>query len=327
MDTVLHSLAASDVNSLDQALAGINGTFKDVNDKDATVSLRIANAPFAQKDLQFQQPYLDTLATDFGAGLRLVDFKANATAATDQINGWVKDQTEGRIPQLLDSLDPLTRLVLVNAIYMKAPWLSQFKKESTDPADFTRLDGSKVSVPMMGQLVREARYADGGNFKAVELPYLGKSLAMTIIVPDNLAEFEVGLNAQTWALTIASLRSTPVGVTMPRFKAETKSDLASTLSGMGMPAAFDDSKADFSGMTTQEKLYITKVIHQANITVDETGTEATAATAVVMGVTAIPGGNPDNFPEVHADRPFIFAIRDTNTGAILFLGRIVDPSL
>jgi serpin B len=146
---------------------------------------------------------------------------------------------------------------------------------------------------------------------------------MTIVVPDDLAAFESSLDAVRFAQITAALQPAAVDLTLPRFKIETKSNLASALAGMGMPLAFDPNRADFSGITTQEQLYISKVIHQANISVDEKGTEASAATAVVMAAAS---GAPTQPVTLHVDRPFIFAVRDTKTGAILFLGRVVDPS-
>lgn len=326
MDTVLHSPSPSALNSLDQALAGLSGTFKDQEGNDLEVTLRIANAPFAQRDYKFVQAFLDTLASQYGAGIRLVDFKADSAGAVRDINKWVSDKTEARIPELLDKLDPATRLVLVNAIYMKAPWLAPFPESATEPAPFTRLDGSKVSVPTMSETVHDGRYASGSGWQAVELPYLGGSLAMTIVVPQDLAAFEKTLSATRFAEITDALNQTYISLSLPRFKAETKSELSAALATMGMPLAFDPKKADFSGITTQEPLYISAVVHQANISVDEKGTEASAATAVVMMAGAAPG--PQQEPTVvHVDRPFIFAVRDTKTGAILFLGRVVDPSI
>jgi serpin B len=326
MNAVLHAAAdaggGNGINSLDQGLTGLSGTFKDQGNTDRQVTLRIANAPFAQRDLQLEQPYLDTLASRFGAGLRLVDFKGDPNGTCSLINGWVSDQTEARIPKLLDSLDPQTRLVLVNAIYLKAPWRKAFDEANTKPAPFTRVGGSTVSVPTMAVSLSGGRYASGIGWQAVELPYVNPALAMTVILPDDLASFEKNLDAESFAGITAALGQANVDLTLPRFKIETKSDLASTLSGMGMPLAFDPNSAHFSGITTQEPLYISKVIHQANISVDEKGTEASAATAVVMLAGAMPG-RPVT---MKVDRPFIFALRDTNTGAILFLGRVVDPS-
>jgi serpin B len=174
----------------------------------------------------------------------------------------------------------------------------------------------------MGLGLAEASYASGSGWQAVELPYAGGSLAMTIVVPDDLAAFEGGLDAARFAQITAALKATHVILTLPRFKIETKSDIAFTLAAMGMPVAFDRNRADFSGITTQVPLYISKVVHQANISVDEKGTEASAATAVEIAA----GAAPSQPVTLHVDRPFVFAVRDTGTGAILFLGRVVDPS-
>jgi len=326
MDAVLHSAAetggGNGINSLDQVLVGLSGAFKDANGSDHELTLRIANAPFAQRGLVLQGPFLDTLASRYGAGLRLVDFQNDPAGACQLIDGWVSDQTEGRIPKLLDSLDPLTRLVLVNAIYLKAPWQTPFDERITNPGPFTRPDGSQVSVPTMSLVLSEGGYASGSGWQAVQLPYAGGSLAMTIVVPDDLAVFEGGLDAARFAQITAALQVANVDLTLPRFKIETKSELSSVLAGMGMPLAFDPNRADFSGITTQEQLYISKVVHQANIAVDEKGTETSAATAVE--ITA--GLAPSKQVTLHVDRPFVFAVRDTNTGAILFLGRVVDPA-
>jgi len=326
MDSVLHGAARSGggdgINSLDQALVGLSGTFKDANGTDQQLTLRIANAPFAQSGMQLQEPFLDTLASRYGAGLRLVDFQKDPAGACKLIDGWVSDQTEGRIPRLLDSLDSLTRLVLVNAIYLKAPWQTPFDAKGTNPEPFTTSDGAQVSVPTMSLNLSEGSYGSGSGWQAVELPYAGGSLVMDIVVPDDLATFERSLDAAGFARITAALRPTYVDLTLPRFKIETKSDLSSVLAGMGMPLAFDPDRADFSGITTQEQLFISAVIHQANISVDEKGTEASAATAVVMTASMAPSRQVT----LHVDRPFIFAVRDTSTGAILFLGRVADPS-
>ena len=329
MNAVLHAAAdaggGNGLNSLAQSLTGLSGTFKNQSETDRQVTLRIANAPFAQRDLALEQPYLDALASRYGAGLRLVDFKGDPNGSCSLINSWVSDQTEARIPKLLDSLDSLTRLVLVNAIYLKAPWLEPFDESGTKPAPFTRADATQVSVPTMSTDLTEARYASGTGWQAVELPYVNPALALTIVVPDDLAAFEKTLDASKFAQVTGSLQRANVELTLPRFKIETKGDLAATLAGMGMPLAFNPDKADFSGITTQEPLYISKVIHQANISVDENGTEATAATAV--DIMAAASAAPIQPVTMHVDRPFIFALRDTTTGAVLFLGRVVDPSV
>jgi serpin B len=326
MDAVLGGLGsdatAAALNALDQALASRSGTFKAHDDKPYELTLGIANAPFAQRDTKWEQAFLDALASRYGAGVRLVDFKADAEGARKQINAWVDEQTRDRIPELLAPglLDALVRLVLVNAIYLKAPWETPFAVEATRDGAFHRLDGMSVTVPMMS-LSEELPYARGDGWQVVELPYVGGSLALDVIVPDDLRAFE-GAAATLVPAATAALSDRHVDLELPRFKAETKVDLAELLPIMGMPLAFDPERAEFSGMTTAEQLYISNVVHQANITVDEKGTEAAAATAVVMRTTAMPAEPV----RLVVDRPFLFALRDVPTGAILFLGRIVDPS-
>ena len=328
IDKVLHDVAsdgnASWLNALDAALASRTGTFKDTAGKDQQVTLRLANAPFAQHDYAWNPDYLTALAARFGAGVRLVDYKAAGEAARKAINGWVNDQTEQRIPELLAPgvVDNLTRLVLVNAIYLNAAWRTPFPIEATAPATFTRLDGSTLDVPTM-HLSKELQYASGQGWQAVELPYVGDSLAMTIIVPDDLRAFEASLDGPAFAALTAALSERQVELALPKFGIETKAALATVLAAMGMPLAFDPGAADFSGMTTQDQLFISAVIHQANIDVDEIGTTAAAATAVVMEASAAPGSPVT----LKVDRPFLFALRDVKTGAMLFLGRVVEPAL
>jgi len=328
MDTVLHDLATDDhapwLNALDAALASRTGTFPDADGKPQPVTLRIANAPFSQRGMQLVDAYLEALASRFDAGLRLVDYMADSEAARRTINTWVSDQTEQRIPELLvpGTITPDVRLTLVNAIYLKAAWLTPFVEEATKPGPFTRLDGTTVEVPMMhgGESLP---YASGDGWQAVELPYVGGSLAMTVIVPDDVAGFEQALTAEVLAEITGALEERTVNLTFPKFGVESKVDLATTLAAMGMPAAFEPGVADFSGITTEERLFISAVIHQANIDVDEKGTTAAAATAIVMKATAEPG-EPVTLT---IDHPFLFALRDVPTGAVLFLGRVTDPSV
>jgi serpin B len=327
MDAVLRDLVTDDhaawLNALDAALASRTGKFPDANNEPQPVTLRIANAPFSQRGMKLVDAYLEALASRYGSGLQLVDYKTESEAARKAINGWVSDQTEQRIPELLGpgSITPDVRLTLVNAIYLKAAWLTPFAEEATKTGAFTRLDGSTVDVPLMhagGPLP----YASGDGWQAVELPYVGGSLAMTVIVPDDFAAFGKGLTPELLAEITGGLGNRPVTLTFPKFGIESKVELATTLAAMGMPAAFDPGLADFSGITTEERLFISAVIHQANIDVDEKGTTAAAATAVVMRATAEPG-EPVTLT---VDRPFMFALRDVPTGAVLFLGRVTDPS-
>jgi serpin B len=328
MDAVLHALGAdalaADMNALDQALASRNGTFNDEAGKPHDVTLNIANAPFAQKGMSFEPAFLATLAGSYGAGVRLLDYARDPEAARKLINAWVDARTEHRIPELLapGTVTDMTRLALVNAIYLKAAWQTAFDPALTKAGPFTRADGSSVDVPMMHANL-SLPYAQGTGWRAVELPYIGGSLAMTVIVPDDMATFEQGLGPDSMAQIVSALQERPVDLSFPRFGLQTSADLATILAAMGMPQAFDPARADFSGMTTQEQLFISAVIHQANIDVDEKGTVAAAATAVLMRATAIPA-EPVT---LKVDHPFIFLLRDVPTGAIVFMGRVLDPSV
>ena len=349
MDAVMHAAGADTLadamNALDAALASRSGTFDDPDGNPLEVILRIANATFAQQGMPIEPAFLDALAARFGAGVRLVDYEADPEAARQAVNAWVEQQTAGRIPELLQQGDVTiaTRVALVNAIYLRAPWLDPFEPEATAPGPFTLADGSRVTVPLMQLestgLGPSFPAATGTGWRAVRLPYLGSGslrdgsdeLAMTIIVPDDLAAFESGLTASRLAdLTSTKeegglLDSRKVALTLPRFSIDARLDLGDALKALGMPLAFDRYRADFTGIATLPwGLYIGKVVHQASIDVDEKGTEATAATAVLM-VTGGPGDTSEPLV-IRADRPFLFVLTDVPTGAILFIGRVADPS-
>ncbi len=327
MDAVLYHVAsdanAGWLNALDQALAGRSGTFKDEGGDNHDLTLRIVNSTFGQRGMELETAFLEALATRFGAGVRLVHYVTETEAARRLINGWVDDQTEHRIPELLvpGIITPATRLTLVNAIYLKAPWQTPFPPTATKPGAFTLADGSAIEVPMMATTT-SLPYAAGDGWRAVELPYIGGSLVLTVIVPDDLAVFEAASTAKQLAGIVADLREYNVTLGFPKFGIETKAMLADILAALGMPSAFDPGRADFSGITAEEALFISEVVHQANIDVDEKGTEAAAATAVVMRGDASP-----QRVALQVDRPFLFALRDVPTGAVLFLGRMSDPSV
>ncbi|MBA2315475.1 MAG: serpin family protein, partial [Chloroflexi bacterium] len=261
----------------------------------------------------------------FGAGVNLVDFATDPQAARLLINAWASEQTRERIPEVLkpDDITADTRLALVNAIYLKAPWYQPFAADRTSTDPFTRPDRSVVDVPMM-HAFSGAKCATGDGWGAMDLAYLGHTLSMLVIVPDDHAAFEADLDADRLAAIDAAFADQIAvpDVSLPRFDFETREDLLSILDALGMPAAFDPATADFSGMTAKDRLHIGMVIHQANISVDEKGTEAAAVTVVGMDT----GGGPPDTCTVRADRPFLFAIRDRETGAILFMGRVVDPA-
>jgi len=310
-------------NSLDQALAERGKGAKAKDEKG--FRLNIVNAIWGQKGYKFLQTYLDLLAANYGAGLRVLDFENAPDDSRKIINNWVADQTEQRIKDLIPAgvIDHMTRLVLTNAIYFNAAWASQFRKEATHPDTFYLLDGTEVQTPMMHQ-TEGLNYAAGDNYKAVELPYDGRDMSMLLIIPDRgkFQEFEKSLSASLLQSIIHGMQSKRLDLSMPRFKIESKFSLAKILSEMGMPIAFTGG-ADFSGMTGSRDLAISDVIHQAFVDVDESGTEAAAATAVVMRLTA----TPEMPITVKVDRPFIFLIRDLKTDAVIFIGRVINPGM
>jgi len=283
--------------------------------------LNIVNAIWGQKDYAFLSTFLDILAENYGAGLRILDFIMETEQSRLTINDWVSDQTEGRIEDLIPqgAIDALTRLVLTNAIYFNAAWAYPFDDDMTADGPFYLLDGGQVTVPMMKQ-TESFGYTEGEGYQAVELPYDGGELSMVILLPEagNFEAFEEGLQAQQVCDIISGLQATQVGLNMPKFEFDSEFNLKDTLADMGMPIAFTGD-ADFSGMTGNRELSISDVVHKAFVAVDEAGTEAAAATAVIMKLTAAP-------EQVTIDRPFIFLIRDIDTGAILFVGRVLNPA-
>jgi serpin B len=286
--------------------------------------LNIVNAIWGQKDYDFLDSFLDTLAENYGAGLRVLDFIGAPEESRVTINDWVSEQTEGRIEDLIPQgmINLLTRLVLTNAIYFNAAWASPFNENATSDGVFHLINGDQVTVPMMKQ-TEPFGYAEGDNYQAVEIPYDGNELSMVILLPDSgqFSDFEGSLDSSKLAEIIDSVHYQEVALTMPKFEFESSFDLKTTLSDMGMPIAFSDD-ADLSGMDGSHDLFITDVVHKAFVSVDEAGTEAAAATAVIVGLTAI----PEQPVTVNIDRSFIFMIRDIETGALLFVGRILDPS-
>jgi serpin B len=285
--------------------------------------LNIVNAIWGQEGYEFLSAFLDVLAENYGAGLRLLDFAGDPEASRVTINDWVSDQTEGRIKDLIPQgvINTLTRLVLTNAIYFNAAWAEPFETNLTKDGPFHLLDGGQVSVPMMRQTT-SLGYAEGEGVQAVELPYDGRGLAMVILLPEA-GEFETvedSLDAGWVGSILEGLAYRQVALTMPKFEFESEFSLARALAAMGMPDAFS-AGADFSGMDGTHELFISEVVHKAFVSVDEAGTEAAAATAVVMQLK----GLPEQPVEVTVDRPFMFFIRDIETGAILFVGRVVNP--
>ena len=285
--------------------------------------LNIVNAIWGQKDYEFLPDFLDVLAENYGAGLRILDFITETEKSRLAINQWVSDQTEGRIEDLIPpgAIGALTRLVLTNAIYFNAAWEYPFDKKMTADGRFYLLDGGQVTVPMMKQ-TESFGYTEGQGYQAIEVLYDGGELSMVILLPEDgkFEAFEDGLQAEQVEDIISGLQLTEVALTMPKFEFDSEFSLKDTLPEMGMPIAFSSS-ADFSGMNGNRELSISDVLHKAFVAVDEAGTEAAAATAVIMELTAA----PEPPVEVTIDRPFIFLVRDIETGAILFVGRVMNP--
>jgi serpin B len=305
-------------NALDQALSSRGAA-------DDGFHLEIANSIWGQQGFAFQPEFLDTLATNYGAGLRLLDFKTAPEPSRATINTTIAQQTHDKITDLLPagSIDANTRLVLANAIYFNAKWTAPFAKESTRDGAFNPEQGGAVTTPMMTTQASYA-YMSGQGYQAIALPYRG-GVSMLALVPDagQLTAFEAGLDEARLQSILDGLANRLVLLTLPKFEYHSNSiSLRSQLIALGMADAFDPSAADFSGMDGQRDLFIGDGYHKAMVRVDEEGTEAAAATAVNMQATSALVDPPLNLT---IDRPFIFLIRDDTTGALLFMGRMVNP--
>jgi serpin B len=320
-DDVLHAAA----NALDLSLEQRG---KAAKGKDGQpFRLRVNNALFAQKDYAFEAPFLDALALNYGTGVKLVDYKTNIPGAVQDINGWVDAKTESKIKNLVreGDFDRMSRLTLVNTVYMNAAWQTPFEKSATIDAPFAAAGGS-VSVPTMRDTTY-AQFAENADGFAVQLPFDDGDTEMVFISPNNLQSFESSLTPDKLNAYVQGA-ATRVDLSLPRFKLEPDAvRVGNSLKAMGMADAFSDS-ADFFkiskvGQTDpNERLRIQNVVHKAMIDVGEQGVEAAAATAVVLGgATSVPP--PPKV--VKFDRPFVFGIRDQKSGAWLFLGHVVNP--
>ncbi len=304
---------AIDLASRGQNAKGANGK---------SFSLNIANALWAQKDYTIQPAFLNILAQNYGAGMNLLDFIKAPETARGAINTWVANQTNQRVKDLLapGTIDSNTRLVLTNTIYFDAAWQYPFAKEKTQNGNFHLLDGSAVTVPMMSNRASYA-FTKGAGYQAVELPYDGNDTSMVIFMPDagKFGVFDSSLNTEVASGIIRDLQTGNIILTMPKFHFDSSFSLKQALGALGMQIPFTD-QADFSGITGNPDLKIKDVVHKAFVAVDEAGTEAAAASGVIMEPTAMP-------PSVTIDQPFIFLIRDIKTGSILFVGRVMNPAL
>ncbi|WP_437975389.1 serpin family protein [Sorangium sp. So ce295] len=286
--------------------------------------LNVVNALWGQNGYSFETPFVDTLGLHYGAGIHVVDFWGHPQESVDLINGWVSDQTEGKIEKLVpvEAITPETVLVLTNAIYFNAAWRTPFEPTATEDGAFETTEGTEVTVPLMrGSL--EMPYAEGDGYQAVAMPYDGDELSMLIILPakGTLDAFEASLDAAKVDGIAGAMSEHLVDTTMPRFKFDYDLSLKKTLEAMGMEIAFKPGVADFTGINSSGRPFIQDVIHKAFVGVNEAGTEAAAATAVIVGDESAP--QPASLALVN---PFLFLIRDNATGSILFVGRVADPS-
>jgi serpin B len=289
--------------------------------------LAVANALWGQKNVGFLASYTDTLQKSYSANLFDVDFSADSEAARQRINKWVEGQTKEKIKDLMPSgsINNMTRLVLTNAIYFKGAWQDEFNKKSTRDMPFTLGDGKETTTPMMYQSKR-FRYLAEEGFQAIALPYKDSQLSMVILLPkakDGLAALENKLTGEGLAEVLKKISAagmTKVNTSIPRFKTASTFGLNKTLADLGMPTVFTEA-ADLSGINGRRDLSIQAAVHKAFVDVNEEGTEAAAATGISIGVTSVQA-DPTVF---RADHPFLFMIHDNATGAVLFMGRLMDP--
>ena len=346
MARVLHF--PSDASAVSASFASLQHSLEEMSAKTAEVvkqskrfggpsepiTLTIANRLFAQKGYDFRQVFLSVVKQNYGAAFELIDFTADPSGATQHINKWVADQTRNRIRDLIPAgaLNETTRLVLANALYLKAPWADPFSEKTTKPEPFHVRGGAPVDVPMMRKMDRHFGYAKREGFAAVSLPYTGNDLQFLVLLPDEvngLGVLESKLTAETLA-ECAKLETRDVDLHLPKFKIELPTiALARNFEALGMKTAFDQPRgsANFDRMAPRKPndyLYISQVFHKTFIAVDEEGTEAAAATAVAMMARSAMIQRPPP-AEVKVDRPFLYAIQHVPSGVCLFLGRVTDP--
>jgi len=320
MRDVLHFPVAQD--RLHAAFGNVVGV---LNGSQDAYQLSVANRLWGQQGYPFLADFVDTTAQHYGAQMARVDFIGHTEQTRQTINQWVEDQTQQKIKDLIPAgaLNPSTRLVLTNAIYFKGDWKYQFDPELTQEAPFQITPDRQFTVQMMHQQ-SEFRYAALGNFQMLEMPYTGEDLSMLALLPnepDGMGELESWLNAERLDQSIGQLHSRDVSVFLPKFEITRKFGLKPELASMGMTDAFTPGAADLSGINGKRDLFISDVVHKAFVEVNEEGTEAAAATGVIVGVTSVPPP-PELF---RADHPFMFLIRDNRTESILFIGRMTEP--
>lgn len=311
-----------DKNSLLRKLETFVSTLKKGS---KSVTLKTANRLFPHTDKTILEEYISMVSKHFMADVKSMDYTSKAEAARQEINKWVESETNNKIVNLLPggSLNSLTAMVVVNAIYFKGNWATQFEPRSTKEGNFTKLNAEKVKVKMMQKRMKKVKYGENRSLacKILELPYEGEELAMVIFLPnsnDGLPALEKQLTLNNLLEMVSDTHTGTVDVLLPKFKLETSLELKTVLSALGMPDLFDESSADLSGMG--KDLYVSQVYHKAFVDVNEEGTEAAAATAAVVMKRSIPITH--NFS---ADHPFLFMIWDHRLKVPLFIGRFTEP--
>lgn len=295
------------------------------------VELEIANALWVQKDFPINPEFTRVCETFFDARAASLDFAGNPSGAAAEINSWVDKSTHDRIPEIVSNIDPQTRLILTDAVYFKAAWGSPFEKEETRPRDFHLFNGSSKQVPMMNKKSELFSYLENTDFQAIHLPYGRGHYEMYLFLPrkvSGLPDFLRSLNAKRWKQWTKEFQARPGNIALPKFETRFSGDLNDALEKIGMKSAFDPLHADFSGipLNREKGLYIKKVEHKTWVKVDEAGTEAAAATAVIAEFTSAFTSPKGPFVMV-VDHPFFFAISEAQSGAILFAGVVTDPTI
>jgi serpin B len=318
--------------AFDAAINSIDRSLTEHAETTDGITLRIVNSTWLQTGYPFVINYLDHLSRFFGAGVNMLDFVTEPEVSRGIINDWVADQTNQKILELLPqgTIDGNTVLVLTNAIYFLADWLYSFNPEYTADKDFNLLDENTISIPLMQLNEPDKKvtmlYTRSNNARALEFPYKGDRLSMTVLLPDEgtFSTFEGSLSLEVIDQMVDALTAETLTVALPKFEFTYGSkSIVEALQSLGMIDAFGGN-ANFSGIDGTRNLYVSNVLHKAFISVDEEGTEAAAATAVVISRWG--GPDPDEVVFV-ANRPFIYLIRDKGTGTILFMGRVLNPSL
>jgi len=299
---------------------------EDLNESNGNYTLSTANALWIREGYHILQDYVTTSQKYYYSEVRNVDFTKDSGRV--MINNWIESKTNEKIKDLLPegSIDPgNTRLVITNAVYFNGTWIIQFDKDATKVEDFKVSEQKVVKVPMMRIDERQFKYGESDGIKVLELPYQGEKISMVLLLPkegsSELRALEQSLTLTQLAHWKSELHNQTVNIQIPKFKLESMYTLNEILEDMGMPAAFNPHLANFSGITDTERLYISSAIHKAFVNVNEEGTEAAAATGIVFGIESV-----HEYPVFKADHPFIFIIQDNETGNILFMGKVLDPT-